>query len=56
MLAIYCGMHGNVIELTPPLTIGPRDVDEALAIIDRALHDVARGDFDDAKLARFAGW
>jgi 4-aminobutyrate aminotransferase len=56
LLVLYCGMHGNVIELTPPLTIGPRDVDEALGIIDHALHDVARGDFDDAKLARFAGW
>ena len=40
LLVLYCGMHGNVIELTPPLTIGPRDVDETLGIIDRALHDV----------------
>jgi 4-aminobutyrate aminotransferase len=56
LLVLYCGMHGNVIEMTPPLSIGPRDVDDAVAVLDRALSDVARGDFDDAKLARFAGW
>jgi 4-aminobutyrate aminotransferase len=46
----------NVVELTPPLTIGSADVDEALSIIERALSDVEAGRFDDEKLAPFAGW
>lgn len=56
LLAIYAGLAGNVIELTPPLTIGPAEVDEGLAIIERALADVEAGRFDDSKLAPFAGW
>jgi 4-aminobutyrate aminotransferase len=56
LIVIYCGLLGNVIEMTPPLTIDEDDVDEALRIIDRALADVEAGDFDDEKLARFAGW
>jgi 4-aminobutyrate aminotransferase len=56
LLVIYCGLAGNVIEMTPPLTIGEAEVDEALGVLDRALADVEAGRFDDAKLARFAGW
>ena len=56
LLVIYCGLAGNVIEMTPPLTIGEAEVDEALDVLDRALADVEAGRFDDAKLARFAGW
>ena len=56
LLTIYSGLDGNVVELTPPLTIGPDDVDEALGVFERALADVEAGRFDDAKLAPFAGW
>ena len=56
LLTIYAGLSGNVVELTPPLTIGSADVEEALAIIERALSDVEAGRFDDEKLAPFAGW
>ncbi len=56
LLVIYCGAAGNVIEMTPPLTLDERDVDDALAILDEALTDIEAGRFDDAKLARYAGW
>ncbi len=56
LLTIYAGLAGNVIELTPPLTVGASDVDEALGVIERALADVEAGRFDDSKLAPFAGW
>ena len=56
LLTIYSGLHGNVVEITPPLTIGAGDVDEALSIFEQALADVEAGNFDDAKLTPFAGW
>ncbi len=56
LLTLYCGNDSNVIELTPPLTVTREEADEALALLDRALADVAAGDFDDAKLERFGGW
>ena len=56
LLVIYCGLLGNVIEMTPPLTIDDSDVDHALSVLDEALADVEAERFDDAKLARFAGW
>jgi 4-aminobutyrate aminotransferase len=56
LLVMYTGMLSNVVEMTPPLTIGAGDVDETLDLLDRALHDVAAGRVDEAKVARFAGW
>ena len=56
LIVIYAGLHGNVIELTPPLTITAAEVDEALALFEQALSDVEAGRFDDAKLAPYAGW
>ena len=44
---------GNVMEITPPLTITREDADEALDIFDRALADIEAGRFDDAKLPSF---
>jgi 4-aminobutyrate aminotransferase len=56
LLTIYSGLFGNVVEITPPLTITADDVDEALMLFERALADVEAGRFDDEKLAPFAGW
>ena len=56
LIVIYCGLYGNVIELTPPLTITEADVDKALTIFDEALSDIEAGRFDDAKLAPYSGW
>ena len=56
LLVIYAGLHGNVVEILPPLTIEEAEVDEGLAILEQALADVEAGRFDDAKLAPYAGW
>jgi 4-aminobutyrate aminotransferase len=56
LIVIYCGLYGNVIELTPPLTITAADVETALTIFDEALGDIEAGRFDDAKLAPYSGW
>jgi 4-aminobutyrate aminotransferase len=56
LLVIYCGLDGNVIEMTPPLTLTEPDVDEGLRILDRALADVEAGTVDASKVDRFAGW
>jgi 4-aminobutyrate aminotransferase len=56
LIVIYAGIHGNVIEMTPPLTIAEREIDEALSLFERALTDVEAGRFDDRKLAPYAGW
>jgi 4-aminobutyrate aminotransferase len=56
LLTIYSGVHSNVIELTPPLTITNEDVEMAVAIIRRAVDDVAAGRFDQAKLSAYQGW
>jgi 4-aminobutyrate aminotransferase len=56
LIVIYAGLYGNVIEMTPPLTVTEAEIDEALALFEQALSDVEAGRFDDAKLAPYAGW
>jgi 4-aminobutyrate aminotransferase len=55
-VAIVTGRAGNVIELTPPLTISEAEVRTAVTLIERALDDVAGGRFDDRKLQGYPGW
>ena len=56
LILFYVGMESNVLEFTPPLTISESEVDEGLAILDRALEDVAAGRVADEDVARYAGW
>ncbi len=56
VIAIVTGRAGNVIELTPPLTISVAETEVAVGLIERALDDVASGRFDDRKLEGYAGW
>jgi 4-aminobutyrate aminotransferase len=52
----YVGLRGNVLELTPPLTLTQREADEGIAIIDQAMSDVARGMVSDQDVAPFMMW
>jgi len=52
----YVGLRGNVLELTPPLTLSETEAEEGVAIIDRALSDVSRGLVADADVAPFMNW
>ena len=56
LILFYVGMESNVLEITPPLTISEAEVDEGLAILDRALEEVAAGRVADEDVARYAGW
>jgi 4-aminobutyrate aminotransferase-like enzyme len=37
LLLLTCGLHGNVIRLLPPLTIGEEDLERGLAILEESL-------------------
>src|SRR5579863_5025878 len=52
----YVGMRGNVLELTPPLTLTDAEAEQGIAIIDQALTDVGRGLIADADVAPFMMW
>ena len=52
----YVGLRGNVLELTPPLTLSEADIEEGVAIIDRAMTDIANGAVADRDVAPFMMW
>jgi 4-aminobutyrate aminotransferase len=56
LLTVYVGADGNVIELTPALTIGRKEVDSAVEILDRAIRDVESGAVPDSAVAQYAGF
>ncbi len=56
LLVFYVGLFSNVLEITPPLIMTEAEVDEGVAILDRALTDVAEGRVSDQQVAEFAGW
>ncbi|EAP99485.1 putative aminotransferase protein [Janibacter sp. HTCC2649] len=51
-IAYYVG--GHVIELTPPLTISDTEIDEAIALVSRAVREAHL--VDDETIAPWAGW
>jgi len=53
---LYVGLRGNVLELTPPLTLSESEARDGAAIIGQALRDVAAGKVADAEVAPFMMW
>lgn len=56
LVLYYVGVHSNVLEFTPPLTLTESEAHKGVAILDQALADVAAGQVDESLLADFAGW
>lgn len=56
LLVFYAGLFFNGLEITPALVMTEPEVDEGVAILDRALTDVAEGRVSDEQVAEFAGW
>lgn len=56
LLYFGSGIHGNVLELTPPLTITKENADEALQMIDQSIEDALAGRVDEMAVAQYAGW
>ncbi|MFZ0215936.1 MAG: aspartate aminotransferase family protein [Candidatus Dormiibacterota bacterium] len=56
LLVFYGGIYSNVLEITPPLTLTEEEVEEGVAILDRALADVEAGRVPDEVVAEYAGW
>ena len=56
LVLYYVGMNSNVLEMTPPLVLSRDEAEEAVAILDRALADVAEGLVPDERLAGYEGW
>jgi len=52
----YVGLRGNVLELTPPLTLTDAEAREGVAIIEQAIIDVCNGMVTDQDVAPFMMW
>jgi 4-aminobutyrate aminotransferase len=56
LIVYYAGNWGNVLEITPPLILTRDEIDEGVAILDRAIADVLDGRVSDEAIAAYAGW
>lgn len=56
VVLFYVGVHSNVLELTPPLTISSEEIVRGVEVLDRALADAEAGRVSDEQVAGFAGW
>ncbi|MFD1329142.1 aspartate aminotransferase family protein [Mycoplana ramosa] len=54
LVLYYVGMNGNVLELTPPLTITEDDIRKALQLLDRAFAEFHT--IPDTVFEQFIGW
>lgn len=54
--AVTYPVRGNVLELTPALTISEAAIDRAAGIIAQAIDDAAAGGVTDEQIAPYRGW
>ncbi|MBL1422382.1 MAG: aspartate aminotransferase family protein [Alphaproteobacteria bacterium] len=52
----YVGMHSNILELTPPLTLTAEQAKNGVNIIAQAIEDVENNLVSTEKLTGFEGW
>jgi 4-aminobutyrate aminotransferase len=56
LVLYYVGVNSNVLEVTPPLTLTRDEALAGVALLDKALTDVAQGRIAKDAVAAFAGW
>lgn len=56
LLVFYVGVHSNVIEITPPLTITKEEIDLAISILDQAFSDLEQQKINMDLVKQYAGW
>jgi 4-aminobutyrate aminotransferase len=56
VVVYYVGMHSNVLELTPAMTLSDGEIDQALETLGEAIGDVEEGRVPDDIASGFAGW
>jgi len=56
LAVFYVGLHSNVLEITPPLIISRKEIDQGLEILEESINDVLAGKISDEAIAKFAGW
>jgi len=56
LITVSTGLYSNVIEITPPLILTKKDVDEATEIIEKAISDVENGLVPDEVVKEYGGW
>lgn len=54
LVLYYVGLNGNVLEMTPPLTISENEIGQAADLLDQAFSELSS--VPDDVLSRFAGW
>jgi 4-aminobutyrate aminotransferase len=56
VLLFYVGIHSNVIEITPPLTINKEEIDQAIAILDQSFTDLQENKIKMDLVKQYTGW
>ncbi|MGG6896457.1 aspartate aminotransferase family protein [Rhizobium sp. BR 315] len=54
LVLYYVGMNGNVLEMTPPLTMTEGEISQAVNLLDQAFTELST--ISDAVISQFAGW
>ncbi len=56
LLTVFVGVHSNVIEITPPLTITQDDIERGASIIEQSIRDVEAGLVKDSDVSPYSGF